>query len=147
MAVVFISPKHKQKMFILGITASLAIFLVVISLWTFLAQPKPGPTQAVFNKPKVSLNIDILNDEQFKTIEPFERIPLQFSYEAIDKKGKTTKGLISAVSEEEATKIIEQGKILSVRKIEEVGVGRENPFIPYDVTSVIKNNTKNITTK
>lgn len=116
----------------MGITIALVAFVILISLWSFLSKPGSEATKAVFNKPKVSLNIAILDDEQFKTLEPFDRIPLQYKYQARDKKGKLSQGLVSATSEEEAVKIVETGTGLTISSIEEVGVGRENPFVPYN---------------
>jgi hypothetical protein len=146
MAVVFISPKHKQKVFFMGITISLVAFVVLISLWSFLGKPSTESTQTVFNKPKVSLNVAILDNEQFKATQPFDKIPLQFSYSARDSKNRVTKGLISATSEEEALKLIETGTGLNVSEIQEIGLGRDNPFIPYPafITSA---STTNQTTK
>lgn len=130
MAVVFISPKNKQKKFFMGITISLVVFLAVISFWVFLSKPSAAPQKLVFNKPKVSVDLKILDSDQFKKITSFERIPLQFNYVATTAKGQNVKGLISAYSREEATKILEE-KGLKVGQLKQVDVGRLNPFIPY----------------
>jgi hypothetical protein len=129
-AVVFISPKHKQKTFLLGITATLGVFLVVVTLWVFLAQPSVPEGQLVFNKPKVSLNLNFLSSDQFASLEHFKRIPLQFSYTAVDQNQRNVKGFISAESEDDARKVLLEGG-LSVTQIKQVNVGRLNPFIPY----------------
>ena len=76
MAVVFISPKKKQKGFFMGITISLALFLSVISFWVFLAQPSVQEQKTTLNKPKVNVNLAILDSEQFKNLENFELMPL-----------------------------------------------------------------------
>lgn len=130
MAVVFISPKHKQKMFFMGITASFIILLTLISLWIFLSKPSAPPAELVFNKPKVSIDLKILDTEQFKKIEHFQKIPLQFKYTASTANGQTTSGFVSAVSEEEAKQILENAK-LKVGDLKQTDIGRDNPFIPY----------------
>lgn len=135
MAVVFISPKHRQKMFFMGITASLVLFLLFISLWVFLSKPTGSSSQLVLNKPKVTINLNILESEQFKNLQHFQKIPLQFSYIALDGNGKTIKGYISATSEEEAAGMLKaQG--LTAGELKEVGIGRDNPFVPYYQSAV-----------
>ena len=135
MAVVFISPKQRQKMFFLGITVSFLIFLSVIFLIVFFSQPQTNEGPLVFNKPKVNIDFKILDSEQLKNFEPFSQMELQFTYSATNKEGKLTEGLISAVSKEEAIKFLEAIE-LKVVKIEEVKIGRDNPFAPYSQESV-----------
>lgn len=130
MAVVFISPKKRQKAFFMGITAVFALFLAAVSLIVFFSQPKQDQAQLVFNKPKVSIDFKILDSEQFKNLEAYTQMEMQFTYTATAKSGKVTQGLISAVSAEEARKILESLD-LAVGSIQEVKVGRDNPFTPY----------------
>lgn len=130
MAVVFISPKKRQKMFLIGIGICLVIFLIFISLWVFLAQPTPPPVALVFNEPKVDLNLTVLDATQFQNLQVFEPIPLQFSYTALTKAGKSTSGLVSADSIDDARKMLVTAG-LQVGNLKEVGVGRDNPFIGY----------------
>ncbi|TSC95038.1 MAG: hypothetical protein CEN87_50 [Parcubacteria group bacterium Licking1014_1] len=130
MAIVFISPKQRQKIFFLGIIILFLLVLVVISLSVFLAKTKEVPPEQVFNRPKINVNINILESNEIKGLVPFAEMETEFSYEALTEKGKGEKGKVLAVSIEEARKILE-GLNLSVVKIEEVGIGRENPFEPY----------------
>ena len=104
--------------------------MVVISLSVFLAKTKEVPPEQVFNRPKINVNINILESNEIKGLVPFAEMETEFSYEALTEKGKGEKGKVLAVSIEEARKILE-GLNLSVVKIEEVGIGRENPFEPY----------------
>lgn len=130
MAIVFISPQKRQKMFFMGITISFVLFLLVISLFVFLSRPKPAEEQLVFNRPKVDINLEILELDQVKNLEPAEKMDLQFKYTAINSKGQKTSGIVTAVSAEEAQKIL-QGMQLSAATLEEAKLGRENPFSPY----------------
>lgn len=130
MAVVFISPKQRQKMFILGITIMFLLLLLIISFAVFLSQPKPVPPELVFNRPKIDINMKLFESDQFKNLKLFEEIKMQFEYTAIAADNKTKKDIISAVSIEEARQILED-QDLTVVDIKEAGIGRENPFMPY----------------
>lgn len=138
MAVVFISPRKKQKTFLMAIAVCLVIFMIFISLWAFLSEPKASEVKITFNKPKVSINLGILDQEQFKNLDAFEKMPLQFRYSATTKKNKTVTGFISAVSKEEAIKALEDSGY-SVGDIQEANIGRENPFLPYSSSVVPPN--------
>lgn len=130
MAVVFISPKKKQQMFFIGITTTFFLALIFIALLVFLSQPQPVAPELVFNKPKININFDVLDSEQFQNLLPYTQMEMQFTYTAAAKDGKIVNGLISAVSVEEARKILEEMD-LTVGDIKEVEIGRENPFTPY----------------
>lgn len=130
MAIVFISPKQRQKMFFMGITILFVLFLLVVSSLVFLSKPKPVAPEIVFNRPKIDINLDVLDSDQVKFLEPAVQMDLQFKYTAITSKGAKISGVISAVSEEEAHKIL-QGMQLSGINLEEAKSGRTNPFAPY----------------
>ncbi len=130
MAIVFISPKQKQRVFFTGITGIFAFLLLMIALFVFLAKPKEVAPDLVFNKPKININLDLLNSDQFKRLEPFSEMEMQFVYTGTTIKGKSAEGKISAVSIEEARAMLEQ-QGLTVSEIKEAEVGRENPFTPY----------------
>ena len=130
MAIVFISPKQRQKTFFLVITAGLLIFLAVVAFGVFLSHPEENQAQLVFNKPKVNVDFKTLDSAQFKELEPVSNMELQFAYRAEAKDGKLTNGLISAVSIEEARKKLESAG-LTILNIKEAIAGRDNPFIPY----------------
>lgn len=130
MAIVFISPKQRQKTFLIGIIFGIFLFLIIISLSVFFAKPKEVPAELIFNRPKVNINFTALDSDQFKELEPFSEMEIQFSYSAVTKKGKEVTGIISAVSKDAVAEIL---KTMDLTMIEakEVEVGRENPFIPY----------------
>lgn len=130
MAIVFISPKQRQKTFFIGITVIVLLFLVIISLSILFAKPKEVAPELVFNKPKVDINFKVLDSDQFKELEPFSEMETQFRYVAATKKGKSVTGVISAVSESAAREILITME-LTVTEIKEVEIGRENPFEPY----------------
>ena len=130
MAVVFISPKQRQKMFFLGITVMFLLLLAVISLVVLLASPKEVPPVLVFNKPKVNIDMSVFDSGQFKNLQPFPEMEKQYTYVAVAKDGQTRTGLISAVSADQAKAVLTNIG-LTVSDIKEAGIGRQNPFIPY----------------
>jgi len=134
MAVVFISPKQRQKTFFIGITIVFLLILVAIASVVFFAQPKQNQVQLVFNKPKINIDFKIFDSDDFKNLKPFTEMELQFTYTATEKDGKPTQGLIAAVSEQEARNLLESME-LTVTSIEEVKIGRDNPFAPYSQPS------------
>ena len=151
MAVVFISPKQRQKMFITGITIVVGLFFIVIASIVFFSQPKEVAPELVFNKPKVNINFAVLDSDQFKSLQPFEEMKTEFSYKAI-KDGEDKDGYISADSIEDATKIlIELGYIIT--QIKESEIGRDNPFefyksiTPTDLQNILENTQTTGTTK
>lgn len=138
MAVVFISPKSRQKMFFVWITAIAAIFVALVFLGVFLPQPNAGNYELVFNKPKVNINLEILDTEEFQGLEPFAKMEEQFSYTAKNSKDKQVQGFIMAESLQDAVKTLE-GMGLSQILAKEAETGRDNPFSPYYQTSKTTN--------
>ncbi|MEK7562076.1 MAG: hypothetical protein AAB509_00135, partial [Patescibacteria group bacterium] len=130
MAIVFISPKQRQKQFFIGITILFALILLIISTAVFLAKPKPVAQELVFNRPKIDINMQILDSEQVKILEPVIQMDLQFKYTGTTNKGVKTSGIIIAISIDEAKKIL-QGMQLSSIVLKEAKFGRKNPFTPY----------------
>jgi len=133
MAIVFVSPRQRQKTFLMAIIAVFVLIFVVIALAIFLARPKEIPqAQLVFNKPKVNVDFKVLDLDQFKKLEPFVQMQNQYDYKATTKTKiiKTIEGKIFAISIEDA-----QNKLkalnLNVASVVEVKAGRENPFTPY----------------
>jgi len=130
MAIVFISPKQRQRVFFTGITVVFLLILAAISLGVFLAKPIQNPGAVVFNKPKVSIDMSIFDSQEFKDLQLFPEMGIQYSYKALDKAHKLQTGFLSASSLEEANSIlVSQG--LMVSEIKEVKVGRADPFMPY----------------
>ena len=150
MAVVFISPKQRQKVFFMGITAVFLLFVVVVASIVFLSQPQQSQVQLVLNKPKINIDFKTLDSDGFKNLAPFSEMELQFTYDARTKEGTPKQGLISAVSTEEAINLLESMD-LTVVHIQEVEIGRDNPFTPYSqssstTSSVTTTTTANTTT-
>lgn len=140
MAVVFISPKQRQKMFFMGITAMFLLFLIIVFLGVFLSGPKEVPQVLVFNKPKVSIDMAIFDSAQFKELQPFIPMEIQFAYKATTKDKKAVMGFISSISEEKAIEVLKD-KGLTVTEIKEAEIGRENPFTPYYILAKPKTTT------
>lgn len=134
MAVVFISPKQRQKMFIMGITIMLLLFLVIISLGVFLSKPKEVLPALVFNKPKINIDMKIFELDQFKNLQPFTEMETQYSYSGLTKDNKLKTGFISAVSMDQARTAIE-GMGLFITQLKEAEIGRDDPFAPYYIIS------------
>ena len=114
----------------MGITIMFLLFLVVISLGVFLSKPKEVLPALVFNKPKVNIDMSIFDLDQFKNLQSFPGMEIQYSYKAFTKKNKIETGFISAVSIDQAKTILE-GMGLTVSELKEAEIGRDNPFTPY----------------
>ncbi len=130
MAVVFISPKQKQRTFFVGTTIVFLLFLAVVFAGVFFSEPKESSFIPVFNKAKVSIDMSVFSSNQFKNLQPFTEMQRQYSYKAMTSANKIKTGIIFANSLEDAKKALEEAG-LKVSEIEEVEVGRDNPFIPY----------------
>lgn len=129
MAIVFISPRQKQKVFISGTVTALALAVSIIFFVVFFAKPKEA-SELVFNKPKASVNVNFLDSNELKNLEPFPEMETEFVYEAFTAKRKKVSGNIWAISEEEAVRLL--GELgLSPSKIDEVLIGKDNPFESY----------------
>ncbi|MEI7424790.1 MAG: hypothetical protein WCK10_01580 [Candidatus Staskawiczbacteria bacterium] len=137
MAVVFISPIQRQKMFFLGITIMFILFLAVISFGVFLSKPDETSVVLVFNKPKVNVNLDIFTSEQFKGLQEFTEMKIRFEYTVLTKDNREKTGFISATSIKEA-EIELQGQGYIVIDLQEAKIGRINPFTPYYQSVVIQ---------
>ncbi len=142
MAIVFISPKEKQKIFILGIAGFFLLVLVLIGLAVFLARPKNVPQEQVFQAPEIKINFDVLKSEQIKNLEIPGAIEKEFSYKATTAKGQEQSGKISAPSQEKAIEILTTLGFSNIT-FEEAKSGRENPFAPfYEITPPKKGGKK-----
>lgn len=130
MAVVFISPKKKQRRFFMAALTVFLFLLAAIAFLVLLSQPKSPPPEVVFNKPKVNLDTKVFESEQFKSLQLFAELKMQFAYTAVTSENRNTSGIIFAVSEDEAREKLEDSG-MTVISIEQYIMGRENPFIPY----------------
>jgi len=133
MAIVFISPKRKQKTLFFSLIAVISLFLIIIVLKIFLIKPKSIPPELVFKPPRIDINFKILKSEQVKNLEVFEGIKKKFNYRGRAETGEIQSGEIITVSQEKALEILEK-RGLSQIELEEVEIelGRENPFIIYE---------------
>ena len=124
-------------MFFMGITLILILFLVFVSFGVFLPKPTGNApsAQLVFNKPNVNIDMNIFNTDEFKNLQPFAKMKIQYSYKATTKDNQQKTGFISATSIDEARKFL-QDMGLTVVELQEIEVGRSNPFTPYYVTVV-----------
>lgn len=141
MAIVFVSPKQRQKMFFLGITILFLLLISVVGTVVFFSKPAPTSTETIFKKPNIKIDFTVLDSEQIKESSLMSRIQKEFTYSGITAKGSQESGNIFATTMEEATKTLETKKLTNV-SLEEVLVGRENPFTPYYSISSLTINTK-----
>jgi len=129
-AVVFISPKERQKIFFIGITVALVLFLAVVFFGVFWSKPQEPSSVLVFNKPKVNIDMKIFDSDQFKNLLAFTEMEIQYSYIATTIDGKEKTGFIPAVSIEKAREVL-KSMGLDVSELKEADIGRDNPFEPY----------------
>ena len=138
MAIVFISPKRRQRIFFRGILAFLILLLFIISLIIFPSQFKNEtqdiPTKVVFDTPGVVINFESIDSDQVKNLEPFLGVQIEFNYIAQDKDDKQVVGKISATTKDDA-KILLEGMGFKVSSLQESNIGRNEPFIPYYQTT------------
>jgi hypothetical protein len=130
MAVVFISPKKRQQTFFVVGGIGVLLFVGLITLLVFAWGPSSASLVGQYNKPKVVVNLGLLDQTEVKNLTYFDMIPLQFSYTAQTKAGKKVTGLISSDSQEDAQAALVKGG-LQVGQLTEIEPGRSNPFIPY----------------
>jgi len=132
MAIVFISPKQRQKTLIFGIIGLVSLFLIVIGLVVFLKKPKTIPSERVFKAPKIEINFGVLESDKIKDLEAFGEIKDEFNYQARTGEGDIQLGIVLAVSREEAIKSLEDLGFSDI-VLEEKEIGRENPFVHYEI--------------
>jgi hypothetical protein len=130
MAVVFISPKKRQRTFFVAITLAFLLFLTFISLGIMSSSPPESESLIVFNKAKINIDMSIFDSPKFKNLQSPSEMGIQYKYKALTKSKIVEEGFISAGSMEKAKKILEDNG-LSVTSLVEGTTGRENPFIPY----------------
>jgi hypothetical protein len=130
MAIVFVSPKKKQKIFFTAIILASLFFVVAVSLGVFLSKAKKVPISEVFLKPEISIDFSFLSSDLLESLEALSKMQIQFDYQAITEDGKKAAGKISATTIEEAKKLLE-GQNLKDIVLEKTKAGRENPFAPY----------------
>jgi len=136
MAVVFISPRQRQRKFFTVITVVFVLFLFAIYFGVFISTPTENLPTIVFNQAKITVNTSIFNSPQFKDLQPFIAMQSQYSYVATTKDNQIKTGFISAVSVSDAQAML-QGMGLSASEIKEVAIGRDDPFSSYYRQAVV----------
>jgi hypothetical protein len=74
MAIIFISVRKKQQMFLWGIFTLLLLAVVIISFVIVLPEFKSAPdivVQEVYSAPDVKVNFTLIDSEQVKSLESF----------------------------------------------------------------------------
>lgn len=134
MAIVFISPQKKQRMFFITIATLFVMVLFILSLITFIPKIedklKNIPENGALNIPDVKINFGTVDSEKVRNMELIREVEREFNYTVQGKDGKQISGRILAPDANGAQKSLEiMGfKILT---IEEAVAGRSNPFAPY----------------
>ncbi|OGZ73046.1 MAG: hypothetical protein A2908_01825 [Candidatus Staskawiczbacteria bacterium RIFCSPLOWO2_01_FULL_38_12b] len=134
MAIVFISPKKRQRMFFGIMMVSLFFIFIAISLVMFLPElinkNKNIPPDMSFDQPDVVINFKILDSEKVKALEPFTRLETEFDYIVQDQDDQQMSGTILAATNEDAQKLLEKSGY-RVLMLKEVNLGRSEPFVSY----------------
>lgn len=147
MAIVFISPKKRQMLFISLIAGFFILVLGGIGLDVYLTKPQAAKTEEYFVSPAIKINWDVLKSDQLTNLEPMPEIQQDFQFSAKTSKGLTKTGIISAGSQDEATQILKGLNLLSIT-LSELKPGRANPFVPYyQVVAPPQNNTAKTNTQ
>jgi len=134
MAVVFISPKKRQRTFFVAITLGLLAFLGFISLGVMSSTPPEIDTAIVYNKAKINIDMSVFDSDRFKNLKSSTEMGVQYAYKVVTKSKLTEEGFISSSSETLARKKLEDNG-LTVISLKETGAGRDNPFVPYYVVA------------
>ncbi len=132
MAIVFISPRKKQKILIFSTIGLISLILISIGLGVFLIKPKIIPPEQVFIPPEIEINFGIFESDQLKNLELFGKIETEFNYQGSTKTGEIQSGRILASSQEKAIELLEQFGLFEII-LEEMPIGRINPFVFYEI--------------
>ncbi len=130
MAVVFISPKKRQRMFFLVITLMFVLFLVFVFLGVIFSAPKEVPPIVVLNTSKVNIDMTIFDSVKFKNLQAFPEMGDQYRYKATARNKTVQEGFIAADSATSAVQILQKMGFTNP-SLQKVEAGRENPFIKY----------------
>ena len=133
MAIVFISPRKKQKILIFSTIGLISLILMSIGLGVFLIKPKIIPPEQVFTPPEIEINFEIFESDQLKNLEPFGKIETEFNYQGNTRTGEIQSGRILASSQEKAIELLEQFGLSGII-LEEMPIGRINPFVFYETS-------------
>jgi hypothetical protein len=130
MAIVFVSPKQKQRLLIFVTIALFVVILVFITLFIFLSKPETVLVEQSSQRPDIKINFEILDSEQVKNLSVVEKIEQQFSYKATDQNKKIVNGKVTAGSQIVAEEMLKNMKFSDIY-VEAISPGRVNPFIMY----------------
>ena len=134
MAIIFTSPKNKQRALLWVIIIISAVFLTAIFLLVllpeFLRNSQDIATETLKGQSDATISLNIGNQDKVNMLEPFVELEISFAYVVQDKDGKQIAGSISAADKAIAIKLLEESgfKILSLK---EMNLGNDNPFISY----------------
>lgn len=134
MAIIFISPKKKQRTFFIIITVILALALFTIGVMALLPEFNRRLAKTdngyVISIPEVMINFNLLDSERVKAMASFQPLLLEYRYVAANSALQKQEGVIFASSQEEAESLLKQ-QGLKVELLEEKNVGRSEPFVSY----------------
>ena len=130
MAIVFVSPKQKQRLFLAGIIALFVLVLISIAFFVFLSKPASTILQQSFKKTEIKINFEVLDSDKVKYLSVVEKMELQFTYTAVGPDDKPVVGKILAVSEEKALEDLRNMKLTNI-VITASSPGRVDPFASY----------------
>ncbi len=134
MAIVFISPKARERFFLRMVLLSVVLVLATVSLVLFITFVLDGNQNSAVNQvgsqPNIAINMNIVNSDQVKNLNPFYDLQTEFSYVVADKNGKQTQGNISAATKEDAQALLQQSGY-TIISLDEATVGRSDPFVSY----------------
>ena len=117
-------------MFLTGIAGGFLFVMIFITLFVFTSKPAPNVAPVVFNKPKVSIDMSVFESEQFKNLQAFSVMDIQFKYSAFTQEKEPKNGFILASSKDHAREMLEAMGLQSI-SVQEAHIGRDNPFEPY----------------
>ena len=136
MAIVFVSPREKQKAFLVAIVIFSVIVFAIIGLAIFLSSPKkPQGAGSRFVAPQIEIDFDVLTSPEILNLVLMPEMDLQFSYKGINSSAQEQTGKISAPTERRAREILSNLGLVLIIELKEVGVGRENPFSPIGTST------------
>lgn len=134
MAIVFISPQKKQRMFFITIATLFVLILFILSLITFIPKIedkfKNIPENGDMSISDIKINFGMVDSEKVKKMELISEVGKEFNYTAQGRDNKKVAGKISATDVNSAQKTLETMGF-KVLTIEETAIGRSNPFFPY----------------
>lgn len=136
MAIVFVSPKKRQRIFLFAAGTATLFLIIITAVILFLPQlgnilKNVSPDAIVVNEPKIEINFRIMDSESTAKLESFGGTgPRNFFYLADDKSKGRTSGTVSADSVLSAIKTLEKSGFENIT-ITELEIGKNNPFAPY----------------